>query len=914
MKSTRKHLGTGTGGTVSGAHALGGASYYNASRRTGARGSQMLLHTGAVGGPGTGSGRAADVRYVDAHGNDVTPQPLLPPPKPVPGNKVVGASAATVDGAGMSVGGGGSRMVPSSALDYFASLEAQTLNQFSSLNFGKSYSSFANGGGSKMSASSTNEDRSEDETASMTSERSADDDDGYNTRFKDAQGRKRDAAAAPSKVPELSETDLNRTIHLTLCESDIVWLLDLPSISVAPDDSDVAAVEEANARYQQLLASRMSDNNFVHRSSQTYNSATKTKDIQAVLVKPASAETQVTEWAIYDAYQELAPVEEAGMDNVLNTANKSSISSEALPALTGAVSSMQGTMASVLDSSSFISSALSTMETSQVGGGDGQSSVFGAPNNNANVQDMVVPSYLEKDVTLQSLNQDRLKESLRIMELAVLEANYGPRLLEYRDIDIPVPGSTTANHDGAAAALPAPTITDTFESHIPSLHYLWSFRCEHVRDRPVAAIAWNKHNPDVLAVGYGPMHVAAGAPAATAMAASSPGMICCWSLKNPEFPARTYRCASSVTAIDFSRASPSLLAVGFLDGRIAIYDVRDETTTGPVVDSTAGAGTHRDPVWQVAWVDKEQSIGDQQIGRSESVVSISTDGRVCQWLLRKGLECVELMTLKTVKGEGGKAASASSGGKANGAAPSSGGGGGGVASFISRSAGGLSFDFHPTDYNCYLVATEDGTAHKCSVSYNEQYLATYTGHAGPIHRIKWSPFSPHIFATASADWSVGLWHQDRESMGLKFYSGKDAIMDVDWSPHSPTVLASVAQDGRIEVWDLAVSVLDPTIVHAVLDQRLRCCAFSPSAPVLVTGDDAGAVNVYRLRRMQLFGTHGEPTAEELAALAERTTVLETLVQANKGAGAVAAASATTNGGVGGGAAPAGRAAEGGLVR
>ncbi|KNE60791.1 hypothetical protein AMAG_06148 [Allomyces macrogynus ATCC 38327] len=649
----------------------------------------MLLHTGAVGGASTGPGRAADVRYVDAHGNDVTPQPLLLPPKPAPGSKTVGASASTVDGVGMSVGGGGSRMVPWSALVYFVSLEAQTLNQFSSLNFGKSYSSFANGGGSKMSASSTNDDRSEDETASMTG-------------TTDAQGRKRDAAAAPSKVPELSETDLNRTIHLTLCESDSVWLLDLPNISVAPDDSDVAAVEESNARYQQLLARRMSDNNFVHRSSQTYNSATKTKDIQAVLVKPASAETQVTEWAIYDAYQELAPVEEAGMDNLLSTANKLSISSEALPALTGAVSLMQGTMASVLDSSSFISSALSTMETSQIGGADGQMSVFGASNNNnANVQDMVVPSYLEKDVTLQSLNQERLKESLRIMELAVLEAKYGLRLLEYRDIDIPVPGSFTTNHDGATAALPAPTITDTFESHIPSLHYLWPFRCEHVRDSPVAAIAWNKPNPDVLAVGYGPTHVAAGAPAATAMTASSPEMICCWSLKNPEFPARTYRCASPVTAINFSRASSSLLGVWFLDGRVAIYDVCDERTTGPV------------PFWQVAWVDKEQSIGGQQIGRSESVVSISTDGRVCQWLLRKGLECVELMTLKTVKGEGEKTESASSGGKANGSA---------------------SFDFHPTDFNWYasLVATEDGTAHKCSVSHNEQDLATYTGHGGPI--------------------------------------------------------------------------------------------------------------------------------------------------------------------------------------
>ena len=32
-------------------------------------------------------------------------------------------------------------------------------------------------------------------------------------------------------------------------------------------------------------------------------------------------------------------------------------------------------------------------------------------------------------------------------------------------------------------------------------------------------------------------------------------------------------------------------------------------------------------------------------------------------------------------------------------------------------------------YSCsYLAATEDGLIHKCSCSYNEQYLDTYEGH------------------------------------------------------------------------------------------------------------------------------------------------------------------------------------------
>ena len=64
---------------------------------------------------------------------------------------------------------------------------------------------------------------------------------------------------------------------------------------------------------------------------------------------------------------------------------------------------------------------------------------------------------------------------------------------------------------------------------------------------------------------------------------------------------------------------------------------------------------------------------------------------------------------------------------------------------ISRQASGLSFDFPPGDGATYFAGTEDGLIHKCSVSYNEQYLETYHGHTGPVYRIRCSPFSDRLF-------------------------------------------------------------------------------------------------------------------------------------------------------------------------
>jgi len=49
---------------------------------------------------------------------------------------------------------------------------------------------------------------------------------------------------------------------------------------------------------------------------------------------------------------------------------------------------------------------------------------------------------------------------------------------------------------------------------------------------------------------------------------------------------------------------------------------------------------HTDTVWEVKWMDK----GD----KGESLVSISTDGFVKEWNIRKGLEFSNIMPMKTV--------------------------------------------------------------------------------------------------------------------------------------------------------------------------------------------------------------------------------------------------------------------------
>ncbi|KAJ3326968.1 WD repeat-containing protein 78 [Blyttiomyces sp. JEL0837] len=190
-----------------------------------------------------------------------------------------------------------------------------------------------------------------------------------------------------------------------------------------------------------------------------------------------------------------------------------------------------------------------------------------------------------------------------------------------------------------------------------------------------------------------------------------------------------------------------------------------------------------------------------------------------------------------------------------------------TSAFIARQAGGLCFDFNPRDSNIYLVGTEDGHIHKCSCSYNEQYLLTQFGHTGPVYKVKWSPFLPGTFISSSADWTVRLWVDDEEEASLKFQSGKDAITDIAWSPASSTMFGCVSNDGRMEIWDLQYSVLDPIILHTVLDRQLTSILFASKSPTVLIGDDNGAVNVYNLRysntsdskKYSLSVPHGNPS-------------------------------------------------------
>ena len=311
-------------------------------------------------------------------------------------------------------------------------------------------------------------------------------------------------------------------------------------------------------------------------------------------------------------------------------------------------------------------------------------------------------------------------------------------------------------------------------------------------------------------------------------------------------------CAS----LAFSEKNPHLLAVGLVDGAVYIYDVRQKTLQPtPVFDSRSLKNAHAEPVWSAAWVDKGEDKG-------EVLVTASTDGRVLEWTLQKGLEASCLMVLKQL-------------GDAEGV--------------ISRTASGLCLDIPGDDPALYLTACEDGTIHKCSDAYAEQYLESYTGHTGPVYKVRSSPYDPKVFLSCSADWTVKLWTQASSSPSASFRSEgssplNDVVNDVCWSPRASTQFALVGGDGRVEIWDVAHSLLDPVVREqpsvepppsadappptpgtsmesppeppAPVSVAATACLFADNAPVLVVGD-AVVASAAQVRQFAGGASHKE---------------------------------------------------------
>ncbi|XP_061545053.1 dynein axonemal intermediate chain 1-like isoform X3 [Phycodurus eques] len=268
---------------------------------------------------------------------------------------------------------------------------------------------------------------------------------------------------------------------------------------------------------------------------------------------------------------------------------------------------------------------------------------------------------------------------------------------------------------------------------------------------------------------------------------------------------------SGVLSLDIHKQHSYLVAVGFYDGCVCVYNLKKKGLD-PQYKSTIDTGKHTDPVWQVRW----------QNDNSLNFYSVSSDGRVVSWMLIKNellfSDALRLALDYTVS-DGLE----------------------GIQELIRSS--GTSFDFHTQIDDLFIVGTKEGKIHKCSKNYSSQYLKTYDGHNMAVDTVRWNPYHPKVFISCSSDWTVKIWDQDFNPPMFTFELNA-SVGDVAWAPYSSTVFAAVTTEGLVHVFDLAINKYQAICQQPVVNKKktkLTHIEFNPVEPVIIVGDDRGSV-------------------------------------------------------------------------
>lgn len=346
---------------------------------------------------------------------------------------------------------------------------------------------------------------------------------------------------------------------------------------------------------------------------------------------------------------------------------------------------------------------------------------------------------------------------------------------------------------------------DEFRDQNGTLLPLWKFSYDKAKKLSVTSLSWNQKYPDLFAVAYGSYD----------FLKQSKGLILLFSLKNPSYPEMTYNTQSGVMSLDIHPDYPHLIAAGFYDGCVAVYNCGDSSPNAKYM-STAKNGKHTDPVWQVKW-QKDDLDGNMNF------FSVSSDGRVVNWTLAKSeLLYTDVVVLNIETPMGSDATDTTA---------------------VAALGCGTCFDFNKQQDHLFLVCTEEGKVHKCSKAYNNQFLDTIDAHHMAVYAVKWNPFHSKIFMTCSADWTVKIWdHTCKDA--LFTYDLNSAVGDIAWAPYSSTVFAAATADGKVMVYDLSINKYDPICTQVVVQKKktkLTHIAFNAFHPILIVGDDRGNV-------------------------------------------------------------------------
>eukprot|EP01012_Entosiphon_sulcatum_P025270 TRINITY_DN30588_c0_g1_i1.p1 TRINITY_DN30588_c0_g1~~TRINITY_DN30588_c0_g1_i1.p1 ORF type:complete len:598 (+),score=104.14 TRINITY_DN30588_c0_g1_i1:125-1918(+) len=284
-----------------------------------------------------------------------------------------------------------------------------------------------------------------------------------------------------------------------------------------------------------------------------------------------------------------------------------------------------------------------------------------------------------------------------------------------------------------------------------------------------------------------------------------------WDITNPNVPEMDLVPNSPLCCLEYNPKDAHLIAGGSYNGVVQYWDTRHPTT--PVMRSNI-EDSHKDPVYDLRWL----------MSKSGEVLTVSTDGRVLIWDIKKMDKPLEneIVVLQPKNNEGGPK---------------------GI-------LGGVSLDYDPLvgGPSKYMVGTEQGTTLSCNrrgKSPTDKISASFNGHHGPVYSVMRNTFFSKYFLTVG-DWTARIWMDEIRTPMFMTYYHKAYLTCGTWHPVRPGVFLTTRMDGTMDVWDLLFKQNDPVLSVQVSDYSLHTLKVQQDGRFVAVGSVDGSTNLLEL--------------------------------------------------------------------
>ena len=348
--------------------------------------------------------------------------------------------------------------------------------------------------------------------------------------------------------------------------------------------------------------------------------------------------------------------------------------------------------------------------------------------------------------------------------------------------------------------------------------HLYDISDEQSSGRIVSSLDWSPNQNDLFLASF----------SGTDDFMQQSGLIQLWSLNNRKVPDYIINYQTEITSAIFYKDNPNLVIGGSMTGQILLWDVKSGRSA-PEQKSPLGIGTktdrdflnirennlHKFPVHCLAIVGKDKNL-----------ISLSTDGVLCEWTLSnlsKPINKYDITLSKTEEIQ------------------------------ESGEIGPLCIGTIKNKYgNEFIIGCDKNDIYSIRL-YDKDYevLNGFSGSKGPIFGISPHPSAGEnnpdfsdLFLSCGADWTTKLWSTKIPNAPLlTFNQSKDYVYSVKWHPINPYIFATADGSGFIDLWDLNRDKEIPTFRYN-LHNAINKLAWSFDGKKLAAGDINGHINIF----------------------------------------------------------------------